>query len=142
MKKVLIALAFCLGSTFSGFAQNTLSVVDVLPFLDLDTAGIIQPVNMTTQPFIIKAKVELSSISNVQNIHFKIGRQVEQSDVVNISIPYNYTTLPAGIVAITKEDNNFLVNFGVHTNVYTLHFEVWAEDSNGVLTAIHQKKVN
>lgn len=144
MKKILIAVAFfVLGSTFSGYAQAPLSILEVVPYLEVDsTSGIIEPLNISTQPFIIKTNVLLSSISNIQNLHIKIGRQVDASDVVNISIPYNYTTLPTGVTEIIKEQNYFFVDFGIHTNVYTLHVEVWAEDTNGTLTEVYQQRVN
>lgn len=146
MRTIYLALAFFFGiSLATSHGQSPLSVVDVVPYIQIDTTvGLMQPPapNMATQPFWVNACVKLSDTVNVQNVHFKIGRQVDSSDVVNMSIPYNYSNLPIGVTAINKEENRFTVNFGVHTNAYTLHFEIWAEDANGTLSQVYQKRLN
>lgn len=142
MKQVLLLLAFCLAGSL-GYAQSNLSIMGVTPVLEIDTlTGLIQPVDLNTQPFNLTTHIQLSDNSNVQNIHIRAGREVDASDFINITIPYNYTSLPTGIVDIQKVGNNFSIDFGTHTNIYTLHFEVWAEDADGNSTQVFNKRLN
>jgi len=152
MKQILLIVAFCLTGSL-GYAQSNLSIVDVIPVLTLEqftgadpmTSGISTTpatIDVNTQSFNLATHIELSDSSNVQNIHIKIGRQVDSSDVIDVSIPYAYTSLPTGIIAVQKVGNTFSVDFGAHTNIYTLHLEVWAEDQNGNSTPIFNKRLN
>lgn len=142
MKKILSLWAFCLMLSASQ-AQSTVSILGLTPVLEVDTlTGLVQPVDLTTQSFNLKTFIKLSDSSSVQNIHIKIGRQVDSSDVVDLVIPYQSTSLPTEIVSIEKEGYFFRVNFGSFTNIYTLHLAVWAEDQSGSLSRVFQKRLN
>jgi hypothetical protein len=125
-------------------AQQALMVSNVVPLLEVDSVGMQQPVNLSTQSFCVKSCIELSDSISVDKIYVKAGRQANTADVVNVTVlaTTNNSNLPTGIQAIERRGNKVILNFGNHTNVYTLHYEVWAEDKNGVLTTVYQTRQN
>lgn len=153
MKQILLLLAFCFAGSL-GYAQSNLSILDVIPVLTLEQFTGVDPMtsngtttttiaaDINTQQFNLTAHIELSDVSNVQTIHIRIGHVVDSADFAELTIPYAYSSLPSGIVGIQKSGQTFSIDFGLHTNIYTLHFEVWAEDMNGVSSPVFNKRLN
>lgn len=138
------------------FAQVQLEVVNAFPVVEIDTTGIgtdslalsilasdsLSSSNLPTQSFNVKTYITVSDITNIQNVHIRLGRSANSSDVVNLSFPYNYSSIPTGVVAIQKSANMIVVDFGQHINVYTLYLDVWIEDSLGNLSNTYTQQIN
>ena len=87
--------------------------------------------------FFVTAAIHVSDTGNVQTIHVRVGRTQGGSDLANISVPYD-GSLPNGVVALLKDDEEIEIEFGKHSNTSPLYLEVWIDDKQGHTTPVFQ----